>query len=217
MFKIFLAASIVAFLAAAPGVRAADTPEQSELRQLLRKKNAQPPTQAARPVAAPAPQPKPAPAPIKSEPATVVPVAGSSTDYNALRQALRQGTAQPTTGPEPTRVPSQTAPMAEAGGDPNALRNALRQELGKPLAEPPAAPPPSQAAVTEPPFAGTPAPSQGQPVFQPAPAATTMQAPALPISGTKEQRLAVLLSLYKADALTPEQYHTQRAAILAEP
>ena len=42
-------------------------------------------------------------------------------------------------------------------------------------------------------------------------------APPLPISMTKEQRLQTLLMLYKADQVTPEQYHTQRAAILAEP
>jgi len=42
-------------------------------------------------------------------------------------------------------------------------------------------------------------------------------APDLPISMTKEQRLQALLALYKADQITPEQYHKQRAAILAEP
>lgn len=42
-------------------------------------------------------------------------------------------------------------------------------------------------------------------------------APPLPISMTKEQRLQALLMLYKADQITPEQYHKQRAAILAEP
>jgi hypothetical protein len=42
-------------------------------------------------------------------------------------------------------------------------------------------------------------------------------APALPIAATKEQRLQQLLSQYKADQITPQQYHEQRAAILAEP
>jgi hypothetical protein len=42
-------------------------------------------------------------------------------------------------------------------------------------------------------------------------------APALPISASKADRLAALLSKYKADQLTPEEYHQQRAAILAEP
>jgi hypothetical protein len=42
-------------------------------------------------------------------------------------------------------------------------------------------------------------------------------APGLPVSLSKEQRLQTLLMLYKADQITPEQYHTKRAAILAEP
>jgi hypothetical protein len=42
-------------------------------------------------------------------------------------------------------------------------------------------------------------------------------APAIPVSMTKEMRLQALLARYKADQITPEQYHTQRAAILAEP
>jgi hypothetical protein len=42
-------------------------------------------------------------------------------------------------------------------------------------------------------------------------------APSLPISMTKEQRLQALLARYKADQITPEEYHKQRATILAEP
>lgn len=41
--------------------------------------------------------------------------------------------------------------------------------------------------------------------------------PALPISATKADRLQALLAKYKADQITPEEYHQQRAAILAEP
>lgn len=39
--------------------------------------------------------------------------------------------------------------------------------------------------------------------------------PAPPISMTKEQKLAQLLQLYQADKISPEQYHQQRAAIVA--
>ena len=49
------------------------------------------------------------------------------------------------------------------------------------------------------------------------PSPAPIVAPALPISMTKEQRLQALLAQYKSDQITPEQYHTQRAAILAEP
>ncbi len=41
--------------------------------------------------------------------------------------------------------------------------------------------------------------------------------PALPISNEKQQRLAELLKKYKADQISPVQYHEQRAKILSEP
>jgi flagellar biosynthesis GTPase FlhF len=44
-----------------------------------------------------------------------------------------------------------------------------------------------------------------------------IEAPPLPISADKQQRLAELLRKYKVDELTPEQYHQERAKILAEP
>lgn len=44
-----------------------------------------------------------------------------------------------------------------------------------------------------------------------------INAPALPINASKEQRLQMLLDKYKADQITPQEYHAQRAAIIAEP
>jgi hypothetical protein len=44
-----------------------------------------------------------------------------------------------------------------------------------------------------------------------------ISAPPLPISASKVERLQALLEKYKADQLTPDEYHQQRAAILAEP
>jgi hypothetical protein len=44
-----------------------------------------------------------------------------------------------------------------------------------------------------------------------------LEGPALPISSEKQQRLAELLQRYKADQVTPEQYQTERAKILAGP
>lgn len=59
------------------------------------------------------------------------------------------------------------------------------------------------------------------PVAQPmkmviAPAPIGM-APPLPISAEKQQKLQALLAKYRMDQVTPEEYQTQRAAILAEP
>jgi hypothetical protein len=42
-------------------------------------------------------------------------------------------------------------------------------------------------------------------------------APALPIATSKADRLQSLLAKYKADQISPEEYHKQRSAILAEP
>jgi hypothetical protein len=44
-----------------------------------------------------------------------------------------------------------------------------------------------------------------------------LAAPALPITATKEAQLEALLAKYKADQITPEEYHKQREAILAQP
>lgn len=44
-----------------------------------------------------------------------------------------------------------------------------------------------------------------------------VNAPALPLATTKQEKLASLLQLYKADQLSPEEYQSRRAAIIAEP
>lgn len=51
----------------------------------------------------------------------------------------------------------------------------------------------------------------------PAVAFRPIEPPPPAISGDKAQRLAELLRQYRADQITPETYHKQRAAILAEP
>ncbi len=51
-------------------------------------------------------------------------------------------------------------------------------------------------------------------VVTPAPA--KIEAPASPLPVTKQDRLAELLGRYKADQVTAQDYHAQRAAILAE-
>ena len=65
----------------------------------------------------------------------------------------------------------------------------------------------------------TPAPPKTQaPVTPPVVKSTSefapMVAPALPIGESKQQKLQELLAKYKADQITPEEYHRQRAAII---
>jgi hypothetical protein len=76
---------------------------------------------------------------------------------------------------------------------------------------------------------GTPAPAPVKPAIVAAPVKAKvkakvkgltpepMVAPPLPIALSKSEKLNWLLNLYKTDQVSPQQYHEQRAAILAEP
>ena len=44
-----------------------------------------------------------------------------------------------------------------------------------------------------------------------------IESPLLPISAAQQAQLQALLAKYKADQITPEEYHNQRAEILAQP
>jgi hypothetical protein len=44
-----------------------------------------------------------------------------------------------------------------------------------------------------------------------------MEPPPSPLSPEKQRRLDELTARYKADQLTPTEYHEQRAKLLAEP
>jgi hypothetical protein len=59
--------------------------------------------------------------------------------------------------------------------------------------------------------------SKPAPRSKTAPVWPAMQGPASGLSAAKEQQLQVLLEDYRADRLTPEQYHAERAKILAAP
>ena len=73
----------------------------------------------------------------------------------------------------------------------------------------PAAPTPAKPAAQPPP--GKPA-SVGA-----AQALSPIEAPPPAVPAAKEQRLQELLRKYRADEITAEEYHKQRAKILAEP
>jgi hypothetical protein len=63
----------------------------------------------------------------------------------------------------------------------------------------------------------TPTPAAGGPPTMSPGQFAPLSAPPLPISLSKEQRLSELLRQYQLDQISPEQYHEQRAKILAEP
>ena len=76
-------------------------------------------------------------------------------------------------------------------------------------AQPPAAT--GAAAPTAQPSLRKPSRAKGAQAFPP------LQGPAPAISADKEQRLQELLRKYKAEEISPEEYHQQRAKVLAEP
>lgn len=179
---------------------ARDTEEQIKAREALRQKIAElnpPPATTPTPVA---PEPPPAPAkPAKpADPVTtprkkapVVPVA-------------------PVPAPAPaTVIPSSSifAPVPDAVEDANAsrAREALRQLTA--VSE-------STPAIATKPKKSIHAPVFTEPVVA---AATVLVTPLFPLTGSKPARLAELLQRYNADLVTPKEYHTQRATILAEP
>ena len=90
--------------------------------------------------------------------------------------------------------------------------------------QPPVQPAPATAATTPGAKSAAPAPVASKPAAPPPPKAQrtvqtfpALQGPPVAISAEKQQRLDTLLRKYRADELTPEEYHLQRAKVLAEP
>jgi hypothetical protein len=112
-------------------------------------------------------------------------------DHDKLLKALRQKVAE-----ERANTPA----AAEVRKPAKAARAAKKKEQPAPAKSKPAAP----AAMTPPAKA---------PEAAAVPAAP--EQPAAP--KTKQERLQALLTDYKADKITPREYHEQRVKILAEP
>jgi hypothetical protein len=102
--------------------------------------------------------------------------------------------------------------MKELDAQPLALTNAPASAAAKPAPAKPmptATKPEAKPAVEK--VTKKPAAVKNAPVFP------AIQGPPSPVSGDKQQRLAELLRKYKADELTPEEYHVQRTKIMSEP
>ena len=69
----------------------------------------------------------------------------------------------------------------------------------------------------QPPIAPAPPPSMKPKTIKGLPAFPPLKGPPPAVAADKEQRLQELLRKYRADQVTPEEYHQQRAKILAEP
>lgn len=208
-----------------------DNPAQAAARAALLRELDNNPPPAAQPPAAPVQPAKnmttpPAQTPSVAISAPAAVKSGSTADTPAqaaaraaLMEKLQQlGGNPPAATPTPTPVAAAPAPASvvapatpaalpvanvpmTASGDTEAQVRARAALLQK-LAEMPAT-------------GGTGGTGTGATAATPMP--VPIVAPALPISMTKEEKLQWLLTRYKADLITPEQYHEQRAAILAAP
>jgi hypothetical protein len=134
--------------------------------------------------------------------------------------AKAQKEAQEKTDKE-NRLAAEQAAVAAAGANTNtATATTTPSATTTPAATPTPAPSPTPTAASANPAPATPVASSGSTTNNYAGKPLGMQpmtTPPLPISGSKEEQLQALLEKYKADQITPEQYHQQRAAILAEP
>jgi hypothetical protein len=141
-------------------------------------------------------QPAPAPAVQATPEATIVappPVSPENIEKarEALRQKMKELESQPA---KPTSAPTPAPAVAKPG-------QAKPPEMAtKPEPKPMAAQPPKKPAA-----------GKGMPAFPPIPA------PPPSVSADKQQRLAELLRKYKSEEITPEEYHVQRAKVMAEP
>lgn len=136
---------------------------------------------------------------------------------------VAQPTPPPPVAPTPVVVPPPLAPVYTPPPQDDAAiaraRAALRQELQSPDARPPAAPSAYEPArvVSQPPRSGASAAFREPPAPSVAPSFRSPEAPPSPIPAAKELELAELLRKYRADEISPEEYHRQRAAVLARP
>ncbi len=243
LLKPLLASALLALPAAPMTVRAEDSDAQKQAIEVLRRvqdsrsgkpapKATAAPSKAAAAPAKPAPmvaKPAPAPKPVEvKKPAAVAvsaPVANPayvpSGDSPAQKQALEALRAQQAAKPVPIVV-SAPKPMAQPKPKPAPAPAAKPVEMKKAApvvvsAPKPPAPKPAVAASTPKPAATVAAPKS---VAKPAAPTQVSKAAPAPIPAmaptTKEGKLAELTRRYLNDEVTPREYHTQRAKILAD-
>ena len=215
----FLLVIGAAMIFSAPSLLAAkpETEAQIKMREALRLKMEELDTQVTPPTppvveATNALEPAPTPAPVAKP--EVKPVAPKPVKVKA-EPAKPKTVVVPVPVEAPVTAPAKAGfsePVSDADSDAAArMKAALQQKMAELDAKPAAvvAAPATAKAPAKPAAPMTPAV-----VFTPAPA--KIEAPASPLPVTKQDRLAVLLNRYKADQVTAQDYHIQRAAILAE-
>ncbi len=216
--------------------QAVDTPAQAAARAALEEKLKVLDVQTPPPVAESVPALKPLKPAKPTKPAKVVPVPAPATAPVVSTGELKVVPAAEPKAAVPAKPPvakensdwaaaaKSAEPLAAAPADnpvQAAAREVLAKELGAPVAPPVVAVAQPVASVVEKPAKSVVKPVAAKPANQnylgkdlgmkPLPT------PALPIAASQAARLQALLAKYKADQISPEDYHQQRAKILAEP
>jgi hypothetical protein len=216
--KTLLTCGAAALCLVVTSARAVDTEADLKLREALRQKMAEVGPETS--TTAPAPSKPAKPAKTVKAPAKPAPVAPAAPVVAApvvVAPVAEPAPVAPAVAAPAAAQPAASAPVDEAQAE--RLREAVRARLAQDAATQPQPqqvvthgsdlePTMSTTTIVAAPPAAITKPTAKAPV--------TLEAPALPISGSKEQRLATLLQQYKADQITPQQYHEERAKILAE-
>lgn len=214
LLPVICVASLVS--ASALTVRAADTDAQARARELLRQKMSQLDTQNA-PATPSNSAPAPAPAPAVPAPApTPAPVAAAPAPAPA---PVTPAPVAQTPAPRPVQpaafhlTPEQLQQVLDAERSEKARLDAADRSSAATVAAEKKPEVVKTRKTKEPaPVAPAPVSVANKPV-SPSP----VDAPIPPaLSGSKEQRLLELLERYKADKISPYEYHQERAKILAE-
>ena len=233
--KSLVACSVALLCLVSIPARGQDSPEEARLREALRQKMGEAKSNEA---VAPAPVTV-APAPVVVAPKRVVtkpaPVVAAPKPVVTKPAPVVVAPKRVVTKPAPVvvapkRVVTRPAPVAEApppAGDTEQaarLRQVLRERMESgtahsavPVTIPSTTTTTTTAPITaEPVLSNTAVINSSTTVVAPPAPVVLEPAPALPISGSKSERLASLLLQYKADQITPQQYHEARAKILAD-
>jgi len=143
-----------------------------------------------------------APVPAANTAPVEPPVNGQ--DAKAKAKAEKAAATAKTQASQKSEADRAALAAAKAAGDAQASK-AKNEKKEKPVTATAASTPPQKGTVIDNTYAG-----QDLGMKQ-------LAAPQLPISSSKAERLQALLDKYKADQITPDEYHQQRAAILAVP
>jgi hypothetical protein len=142
----------------------------------------------------------------KTSTTAVAPVGVDNPDQAKAREALAHSLFEMDANTSTQPVTTYTPPPATATTTTPATTPATTAPV---MSTPATTPAPTPAPAPAPVIVAKPMPSVSLP------ASPLAMPPPLPISEEKHQKLQELLTRYKADQITPEEYQKERAAILA--